>query len=134
VTFLVDTSVWSLALRRDTPPDMPEIAALRRALVGGEDIASTGFILAELLCGRIPPAVQAKIRHYFGYIDILQPSTDEYIAAAELINNCRGSGIQLTLVDAVIASLAISRDLTLLTTDRDFHHVSSLEPLRLWAA
>jgi len=33
LTLFVDTSVWSLALRRDRPPDVPEIRRLRDVLL-----------------------------------------------------------------------------------------------------
>lgn len=42
MAFLVDTSVWSLAYRRDAQPDVPELEALRRALMGGDHVAITG--------------------------------------------------------------------------------------------
>ena len=47
----VDTSVWSLAWRRDDVPSTPEISALRRALDSGDAIYSTGLVLQELLQG-----------------------------------------------------------------------------------
>ena len=59
--FLVDTSVWSLAYRRDTPPDVSQVAALRSALVGGEYVAITGMVLLELLRGFLPPQAQDRI-------------------------------------------------------------------------
>ena len=48
MTLLVDTSVWSLALRRNAGPDpaalpRPQIAALRGALEGDEMIVTTGM-------------------------------------------------------------------------------------------
>lgn len=49
MTLLVDTSVWSLALRRDAPPEVPDVEALKRALAGTELVATTGPILQELL-------------------------------------------------------------------------------------
>ena len=51
MSLLVDTSVWSLALRRDTPPDGVEVRALRSALEQGESVVCTGLILQELLQG-----------------------------------------------------------------------------------
>jgi predicted nucleic acid-binding protein len=49
VTLLVDTSVWSLAFRRDVASGAPEVSVLRRALDSGEAIVTTGLILQELL-------------------------------------------------------------------------------------
>ena len=44
-----DTSVWSLALRRDAPPDHPAVTCLGAALTTGEYVFSTGLVLQELL-------------------------------------------------------------------------------------
>jgi len=45
VTLLVDTSVWSLAFRRDAPAAGPEVQALRAAIDGGDAIVTTGLVL-----------------------------------------------------------------------------------------
>ncbi|GAA4170424.1 type II toxin-antitoxin system VapC family toxin [Gryllotalpicola koreensis] len=132
MTFLVDTSVWSLAFRRDTPSEQPEVQALREALVGGEPVAATGLILTELLRGFVPKRAQAVIREQFAYVELIEPARADYEAAAELANTCRSHGVQLGTVDALIAQLAVSRELTLLTTDGDFAHAAAFIPLRLW--
>lgn len=51
MSLLVDTSVWSLAFRRDASPDCAEVNALRGALEQGESVVCTGPILQELLQG-----------------------------------------------------------------------------------
>ena len=57
MNLFVDTSVWSLALRRDSPPKCSEVLRLREALGGGEMVYTTGLVLQELLQGsRGPPA------------------------------------------------------------------------------
>jgi predicted nucleic acid-binding protein len=68
VTLLVDTSVWSLAFRRDSSGSPPEVAALRAALEGGDSVVTTGLILQELLQGFSGPRdrdqlAQLCIRH-----------------------------------------------------------------------
>ena len=47
----MDTSVWSLALRRDAPPDVAEVRRLKDALSADEPVLSTGIVLQELLQG-----------------------------------------------------------------------------------
>ena len=49
MSLFVDTSVWSLALRRDTPSDAPEQVRLREALASQAEIWTTGLVLQELL-------------------------------------------------------------------------------------
>lgn len=129
---LVDTSVWSLAYRRDTPPGTPQVNALRSALLGGERVAITGMVLLELLRGFIPPHAQERILTDVAAVDFIEPSRDDYVGAARLANICRQSGAQLGSVDALLARLAIANDLALLTTDRDFENAARWVPLRLW--
>ena len=61
MTLLVDTSVWSLALRRDAPSDIREVKALYDALRGNDLVVSTGLILQELLQGFVPERAQVQI-------------------------------------------------------------------------
>lgn len=46
MTLLVDTSVWSLALRRDAVDAGPEVEAPKIALRSGEPLVTTGLVLA----------------------------------------------------------------------------------------
>ena len=55
-------------------------------------------------------------------------------AAAEIRNTCRRAGIQVGTIDALLARLCLRHDLTLLTMDNDFKHVTRLYPLRIWSA
>lgn len=129
---LVDTSVWSLAYRRDAPPDLPEVDALRRALSSGAGVVTTGMILLELLRGFVPSKAQETIRTAFDALEFIEPSHDDYLGAASVSNACRRAGVQLGSVDALIAQLAIGGDHTLLTTDKDFQLASGHIGLRLW--
>ncbi len=130
--FLVDTSVWSLAYRRDTPPDVPQVAALRSALVNGEHVVITGMVLLELLRGFVPPRAQERILIDLTPLTLIEPTRDDYVEAARLANTCRRAGVQLGSVDALLAQLAIANDLELLTTDRDFDNAAKVVPLRTW--
>jgi predicted nucleic acid-binding protein len=134
MALLVDTSVWSLAYRRDTPPAVPEVAALQAALAGGDRVVTTGVILLELLRGFVPARAQQTIRGDFDSLDVVEPRWSDYEAAAELSNACRRGGVQLSSIDALIAQLAIVHELALLTTDQDFVHASRIVPLRIWGA
>jgi len=133
MTLLVDTSVWSLAFRRDSPPDSPEVAELREALAGSDSVVTTGVIVLELLRGFPPAEVRQRLRERLERIPWLEPSRADYVAAAGLSNTCRPAGVQLGTVDAVIAQLAIAHHATLLTADRDFVVASAHIPLRVWA-
>ena len=132
MTLFVDTSVWSLAFRRDSDSSSAEVFALRQALEGGDTVVTTGLILQELLQGFSGPRASKDIIDRFSALPFLNPDRQDHIDAAQLRNHCRRSGVQTGTIDALLAQLCIRHTLTLLTTDKDFVHVASHCPLRLW--
>jgi predicted nucleic acid-binding protein len=134
VTLFVDTSVWSLAFRRDTVSSAVEIIALRQALEGGEMVVTTGLILQELLQGFAGPRAREDIIERFTALPFLSPDRQDHIDAAELRNRCRRSGLQVGTIDALLSQLCIRHALTLLTMDKDFVRIASHSSLRLWKA
>jgi hypothetical protein len=132
VTLFVDTSVWSLAFRRDTTLPAVEVLALRQALEDGDTIVTTGVILQELLQGFSGPRARKDIIDRFSALPLLVPDRQDHIEAAALRNRCRRSGVQIGTIDALLAQLCIRYGLTLLTTDRDFVHAAAHCPLRVW--
>jgi predicted nucleic acid-binding protein len=132
VSLLVDTSVWSLALRRDEASSAPEVRALRQALESGETVVTTGVILQELLQGFAGPRARADIVERFAALPLLAPDRQDHIDAAELRNRCRRAGVQIGTIDALLAQLCIRHQLTLLTTDNDFVRAALHCPLRVW--
>jgi predicted nucleic acid-binding protein len=133
VTLFVDTSVWSLAFRRDTPPDVPEVAALQQALQSGGSITTTGLVLQELLQGINGPRQAEALIERFEDFPLLTPRRQDHIAAATLRNTCRRAGVQVGTIDALIAQLCMRHELTLLTTDGDFRNVAKvMRGLRVW--
>lgn len=132
MALFVDTSVWSLAYRRDAPPDLPQLDALRTALLGADPVVTTVIVLLELLRGFLPGHSQTVVRDQVGALPFIDPHREDYSAAAALSNACRAKGVQLHTIDALIAQLCIRERLTLLTTDADFSHAANHIPLRVW--
>jgi predicted nucleic acid-binding protein len=132
MTLLVDTSVWSLALRRDADASEPEVRHLKDALLGDEVVVTTGLVLQELLQGFSGPKASAQIVERFAALPLLQPDRQDHIDAATLRTACRQAGVQIGTIDALLAQLCIRHELTLLTTDRDFTHAARHCPLRVW--
>lgn len=132
MTLLVDTSVWSLAFRRDAESTAPEVKALRAAIGGGDSIVTTGLILQELLQGFAGPRARKDIVHRFAALPLLAPDRRDYIDAAELRNRCRRSGVQVGTIDALLAQLCIRHDLVILTTDGDFSMAEKHCALKVW--
>ena len=134
MTLLVDTSVWSLALRRDVEATEPEVQELKDALYGAEVVVTTGLVLQELLQGFSGAKAKTQIVERFSALPLLQPDRDDHIGAAALRSSCRQSGVQIGTIDALLAQLAIRHDLTLLTADKDFTHAAKHCALRVWPA
>lgn len=132
MSLFVDTSVWSLAFRRDALDDYAQVTALKRALEEGETIVTTGLVLQELLQGFSGPKARNLILEHFSAVPLLAPDRDDYIEAAALRNNCRRAGVQAGTIDALIAHLCIRHGLTLLSTDRDFEHIAKHTELKVW--
>lgn len=132
MTLFVDTSVWSLAFRRDQASAAPEVGILRHALESGETIVVTGLVLQELLQGFSGPKARKDIVDRFAALPLLAPNRRDHIDAADLRNRCRRAGLQIGTIDAVIAQLCIRHDLMLLTTDNDFVLAARHCALRVW--
>jgi predicted nucleic acid-binding protein len=129
----VDTSVWSLALRRDAPPGLPEVDRLRRSLDTGA-VYCTGLVLQELLQGFTKPKAHRQIIRHFTALPLLVPDREDHIHAAEMRNLCRRKGIQIGTIDVLLAQLCVRYELTMLTTDNDIRNIASVVSLSVWSA
>ncbi len=134
LSLFVDTSVWSLALRRNAPPASAQVAALVRALEADETVVTTGLVLQELLQGFSGPKDRRAILSRFAALPLIVPDRHDHVEAAELRNSCRRRGVQIGTIDALLARLCIRNELTMLATDEDFRRVALLSALKLWKA
>ena len=133
MSLFVDTSIWSLALRRDSPAPGREVRALVHAIESGETLLTTGLVLQELLQGFSGPKSRDQILDRFSSIPLLVPDRDDHVRAAELRNHCRRSGVQVGTIDALLAQLCIRHDLTMLTADEDVRRIADHSKLKLWS-
>ena len=131
MSLFVDTSVWSLALRRSPPSDAPEVRVLKDRLVRGELVVITGLVLQELLQGFQGPRARNRIVRELSILPVIKPDVEDHVDAAGLRNRCRRKGVQVGTIDALIASLCIRHELSLLSTDRDFQSMARHCPLSL---
>ena len=132
MTMFVDTSVWSLALRRDAPAEVPEVRALVEALGGGDTLVTTGLVLQELLQGFAGPRSRRAIIDRFSALPLIVPDRLDHIEAAELRNSCRRKGLQIGTIDALLARLCLRHGLLMLTADQDFRMASTHIGLKIW--
>ena len=134
MTLFVDTSVWSLLLRRDRPADVAQVVALERALTTGERVVTTGVVLQELLQGFSGPKARTQIVDRFSALPLLVPDREDHIGAASLHSLCRRRGVQAGTIDALLSQLCVRHELVMLTTDMDFQHIARQCSLRVWTA
>jgi predicted nucleic acid-binding protein len=132
MAILIDTSVWSLALRRDGDAGEPEVQALKDACLGDEAIVTTGLVLQELLQGFSGPKAQAQIVQRFTALPLTQPDREDHVGAAGIRNACRRAGVQVGTIDALLAQLCVRHALTLSTTDKAFVRAAKHCPLSVW--
>lgn len=128
---LVDTSVWSLALRRLNGTQNREAEVLRVLVERGEDIFLIGIILQEVLQGIKKQSDFDALKKHFEAFPLIQLTRDDYIRAAALKNNLIKKGIQASTVDALIASTAITHGCVLFSADKDFQQIARHSKLRM---
>jgi predicted nucleic acid-binding protein len=133
---LVDTSVWSLALRRARRPSAPESAAVAalRSLIDEGRVAMIGPIRQELLSGLRTAAAFQQLREHLEPFDDEPLETADFERAAEHFNTCRAKGIQGSNTDFLICAAAERRSLPILATDADFIRFGRHLPIQLHAA
>ena len=128
---LVDTSIWSLALRRKEGHGGNEAHTLKRLIEQGEEIYLLGIILQEILQGiRRSDQFQALIK-YFEPFPLIELSREDYVKAATIKNELIKKGIRVSTIDAIIASTAIAKECVLFTADSDFFHIAKHTKLKL---
>lgn len=128
---LVDTSVWSLALRRSrTQPKDTTVAELRLLVEEGR-VAILGEIRQELLSGvKQQQAFQVLREHLRAFLD--EPlGAEEFEYAAECFNLCRVKGVQGSNTDLLICSVSALRSMPIFTTDKDFAQYQRILPIAL---
>lgn len=134
---LVDTSVWSLALRRKPGDLNAQERALTLALAelireGRAQIA--GVVRQELLSGIREAERFVKLRNYLRAFDEPTLEAADYELAAEMHNRCRSRGISGSTIDFLICAVAQRREWEVFTTDRDFEAYRKMLAVGLYGA
>lgn len=128
---LVDTCVWSLALRRTRENAGNEVLELQ-SLIRNHAVEIIGPVRQELLSGVRDKSQFEQLRAQLAtFIDIPLVSGD-YILAAEYYNFCRAKGVQGSNTDFLICAVSTSHELTILTTDKDFQLIAQHLPIRIY--
>jgi len=132
VNFVVDTCVWSLALRRRSPDaGSPHLRTLVSRIEAGDGVFVVGPIIQELLDGVRSESDFRTVLGALSSIPLLEVQRETYVAAARLSNHCRRHGVHAEAVDFLIAAACMEHGMPLLTADADFERIAANSKLAL---
>ena len=125
---LVDTSVWSIALRRKEPS---ETAKKLTDLILSSLVVMIGSVRQEVLSGISDNNAFLKLKSKLDAFDDFAIGTKDYETAAEFYNICRKNGIQGSHTDFLICAVAHNNNFLIYTTDKDFDNFAKYLPIKL---
>jgi hypothetical protein len=126
VNLVVDTSVWSLVLRRPRVNENdPHVRAFRSHLESGDGLFVVGNILQELLVGLRSTKQFDRLLTLMDSYPLLDLDRQTYVAAARLQSVCRSKGVNTGPIDFLIAAACCQHGFPLLTADKDFVRIAS---------
>jgi len=133
---LIDTSVWSLALRRKNESLSTNerflVAELSELIREGR-ARMIGLVRQELLSGIKATEQYEKLRLHLRSFPDEVVDTSDYEEAAKVGNRCRAKGVVVSIVDILLCAVANKRLWTIFTTDPDFSNYAKVLPLRIHA-
>jgi len=129
---IVDTCVWSLALRRDRPKNDAPVRALAAVIEQGF-CTLLGPVRQEILSGVKSPAQFRKLSESLAGFPNVPLESDDFVSAAECFNACRKKGIQGANTDFLICALSLRLGAQILTTDKDFQSFKKVLKIQLLA-
>ena len=128
---LVDTSVWSLALRRRKAASAE--ANVLAQLIREDRAHMIGAIRQEILSGVSDQQVFTRLAEQLAAFPDLPLHSDDYVVAATYCNACRSKGIQGSNTDFLIFVSAVPHDIEIYTTDKDFRRFATHIPITLFS-
>jgi predicted nucleic acid-binding protein len=127
---IVDTVIWSLALRRSTPEN--NIINDLTSLIEDQRIIMLGPIKQEVLSGYSDPNKFKKLKEKLSYFPNSPILDIDYEQAAEFHNIFRRKGIQGSHVDFLLCACSYRLNAMIYTRDKDFNHYSKHIPIQLF--
>jgi len=134
---LIDTPIWSLALRRkprDLSAQEQHLIQVLQELIQDGRAQLLGPIRQELLSGIRDEERFHKLRSYLRAFDEPKLESQDYEEAAHMNNQCRARGVAGSSIDFLICATAQRRNWQIFTTDRDFAHFAKVLPLNIFSA
>jgi len=126
---LIDTSVWSLALRRRSEQlnaGERRLVDEWKSLIREGRARLIGIVRQEVLSGIHNDRDFERVRERLSPFDDIAAETHDYEDAARLFNRCRVKGVTGAPIDLLICAIARRCDLAVFTTDRDFERYRQL--------
>jgi predicted nucleic acid-binding protein len=136
MNLLVDTPVWSLALRRkhaDLSPREEQITQALKEVIRDGRARLVGVVRQELLSGIREEERFRKLRDYLRAFDDPALETGDYEEAAQMHNRCRARGIAGSAIDFLICAMASRRNWQIFTTDQDFERYGRVLGMKLYS-
>ena len=126
MNLVVDTSVWSLVLRRDrVDRDDPYVRAFHACLKAGHALHLVGPVLQELLDGLRSEQQFARLLAALAAFPLVPLTRETFVLAARMRNDCRKKGVQAGSVDFLIAAACVQSGFPLLAADQDFIRIAA---------
>jgi predicted nucleic acid-binding protein len=130
---LVDTSVWSLALRRPknatlSPEQQTVVTALADLMRDGRAVM-IGAIRQELLSGIKSQTGFDALKNTLTAFEDVPLTMQDYEKAAEVFNTCRANGVQGSNTDFLICAVCINHQLPIFSVDGDFLNYQKYLPV-----
>jgi predicted nucleic acid-binding protein len=116
VKYIVDTCVWSRALRRSKDELDPKF----HKLLEDGAVVMIGPIRQEILCGIKNQRQFNKLKTKLDAFLDAKIIKDDYISAAQYFNECRSKGIQGSMIDFLITAVSVRHKFRIHTYDKDF--------------
>lgn len=116
---LVDTCIWSLALRPSSPQDSLQIQELKE-LINEQRVVMLGPIRQEILSGIREQSQFNLLRDKMRAFPDFPLLQEDYETAAAFFNDCRRAGIQGSTTDFLICAVSARHALPIFTVDNDF--------------
>jgi predicted nucleic acid-binding protein len=116
--FLVDTSVWIFALRKD-----PVVLIKDRidSLLSEDAVITTGIIKLEILRGAKNEKEYRRLKSRFDALESIETDDELWRKACENGFKLRRRGLTIPSTDVLIASCALQADAVLLHADAHFN-------------
>ena len=126
--FLIDTSAWLFALKKDF---IPAVKNRISDLLNENTVITTGIIKLELLGGTRTKKEFHRLKTRLDALDTISTDTTLWNGACDLAFSMRRKGITIPYTDMIIAAAALITGATVLHADTHFDMISEKSSLKV---